>query len=73
MSKIIIWEEVTHTFCDECGNDITRSNRYGEWDNEGNQVDLCTGPTSTFWNTYTSCRDKFISKRNRLAGDTDLA
>ena len=67
--KITRMESVTRTYCDVCKRDITMSNRYSTYDNEGNEVDLCM---SSVPRGDLSCEKKFEFKKKYISGDVDF-
>ena len=64
--------EVDATYCDICGDDITRQNCYGAVDAHGKETDICGN--SNGWKSGTlNCYEKFKQKRSIESGDICLS
>lgn len=80
--KITKLEPVIHTYCDMCGREITNEGRYGSYDNNGKEVDICTGYPSGHKYKFEMfrdsdrlqerCIDKFEREKAIAAGDKAL-
>lgn len=73
--KITRLEEVTRTYCDMCGKDITHENKYGLIDNDGNYKDVCTGYPKTWLKSWQlpkeaqTCEQWFLQDKALKAAD----